>query len=404
MKGWPAVLALTLGCSSLTATAVDVRVMESVATVEGEVVGATSAVLVLLVSGEGTPESPFAVGDVTSIRGDGPYTLRAPAGSYWLTALEDRDGDGACDAGERAAVFGDEPIALAPGASRRMDLRFGALLCDPEISVEHEVPLHLGEVVTLREERFGGAAARMGVREPSRFLTTHGAGIYFTSPHQVARKPVLFIHGLGGSPANLAPLADALDPERFEAWHFHYPSGMRVADAARVLDRGLTQLRATLGYEQICIVAHSMGGLVARAYVSEPNQDRHRVRLLLTISSPMGGVASAATGVRMLAFPVPVWRDLSPDGEWLRALSSQPLPEGVRRVLIFGYSDGTPPSDGTIPLSSQLVPWAQYESDRVLGFFSTHMRILRLQAVRDVVTREVHTAVTAPFLGASAEP
>lgn len=132
------------------------------------------------------------------------------------------------------------------------------------------------------------------------------------------RLPVLLIHGYGCSRAvwwwhrrrleaagwsvltiNLEPLYASID---------HY-----VEPLARRIDEVLAQSGAT----QLILVGHSMGGLVARAYLR-----RHgaaQVRLLVTLGTPHGGSELARFGIGEGA------RQMRPGSAWLAALGPPPV-------------------------------------------------------------------------------
>jgi hypothetical protein len=55
-----------------------------------------------------------------------------------------------------------------------------------------------------------------------------GARIQVLEPYDTSRIPVLFIHGIGGTPRDFRAVIDALDRTRFQAWVFSYPPGART--------------------------------------------------------------------------------------------------------------------------------------------------------------------------------
>ena len=90
---------------------------------------------------------------------------------------------------------------------------------------------------------------------------------------------------------------------------------------------------------------------------------------------------------------MPVWRNLVPDGPFLRDLFDQPLPVGVSHHLLFSYRNVATLSrssgDGVIPLESQLRPEVQHEASLVRGFNEDHMSILG--------NKDVHRYVNEAF-------
>ena len=115
-----------------------------------------------------------------------------------------------------------------------------------------------------------------------------GAGVYFLEPYDPNRIPVLFIHGIGGTPRDFRQMIESLDHSRFQPWIFHYPTGLRLQVVVRVLHRLVEDLRHKYTFHALFVTAHSVGGLVARGYLeSALNEgDRQFVKLLVTFSSP----------------------------------------------------------------------------------------------------------------------
>jgi pimeloyl-ACP methyl ester carboxylesterase len=132
--------------------------------------------------------------------------------------------------------------------------------------------------------------------------------------------PVLLLHGYGcnsGYWAFLTPLLDAA--------HVSYaaldlePMGGDIDGYVPLVERAAAELLAATGAGQLAIVAHSMGGLVARAWLRAHGPAR--VARIITLGTPHHGtsLASRAPGanarqMRRSAGPQPG------AGEWLRAL------------------------------------------------------------------------------------
>jgi hypothetical protein len=119
-----------------------------------------------------------------------------------------------------------------------------------------------------------------------------------------------------------------------------------------------------------------MGGLVARRFIAlnadGPGRDYRT--LLVTFSTPFGGVPAARLGLSLGSYAVPSWRDLTPESVFLRSLQAQSLPASVRHYLFFGYREdgGDFDSDGVISVASQRAISAM----RMQGFRTDHSDIL----------------------------
>src|SRR5262249_49597624 len=145
------------------------------------------------------------------------------------------------------------------------------------------------------------------------------ARLYLLEPYDAARTPVLFVHGAGGTPRDWRYFIEHLDRARYQAWVYAYPSGLPLELSAAWLNDSVMALHVRHGMPRVIVVAHSMGGLVARRFVvlnaHAPGQDY--ITTLVTVSTPWNGVASAGFGVAYSPLVVPSWNDLAPDSDFL---------------------------------------------------------------------------------------
>lgn len=249
------------------------------------------------------------------------------------------------------------------------------------------VNINIGTVSALDDPLFSREEGRKGLWEPYAFMEDGGSGIHFLEPYDSSRAPVLFVHGIYGSPRDFAALIDSLDRSKFQAWVLSYPSGLPLSTMGNGMYQMIEVLHRQLDFDELHVVAHSMGGLVSRDALNDcvRNGDCEFVRSYTTISTPWNGVASAALGVDWAPTVVPVWRDLDPGGEFIRTLFDTPLPDHVRYHLLFGFKRdsifGAASSDGVIELSSMLRQEAQDEADSIRGYDDDHTGILSDPAV-----------------------
>jgi pimeloyl-ACP methyl ester carboxylesterase len=100
---------------------------------------------------------------------------------------------------------------------------------------------------------------------------------------------VVLIHGYNSTPASL----DALHKAVHEAGHpvavFAYPNDGPLDESAALLCVELREFAADHPDRQIDIVAHSMGGLVVRAVIEDPELDPGNVRRLIMVATPNQG-------------------------------------------------------------------------------------------------------------------
>jgi pimeloyl-ACP methyl ester carboxylesterase len=230
-----------------------------------------------------------------------------------------------------------------------------------------------GVVTSLDEPRFSRSAASEGLWHPERFIAHSSTGIYFLEPYDPKRTPVLFVHGYEGSPRDFSYLIAKLDTTRFQAWVYNYPSGLRLGLLAGNLEASLDELRVRYRFDCVSIVAHSMGGLVARGFLlrNAVAAQPQCVPLFVSISTPWQGNWAAAIGARWAPDMVSTWRDIAPGSSYLRSLFAAPFPDNTRYCLVY-TSD-----DRTITVASQLGLPARQDAAQVIGYDATHVGVLR---------------------------
>jgi pimeloyl-ACP methyl ester carboxylesterase len=106
-------------------------------------------------------------------------------------------------------------------------------------------------------------------------------GVYLIHPYDPNKIPILFIHGLLGSPLSWQNLTNDLcsDPkvlEHYQPWFFLYPTGQPVLESASQLREDLEATQrlfdpsgSAIASRHVVVVAHSMGGLLAHTLVSD---------------------------------------------------------------------------------------------------------------------------------------
>jgi triacylglycerol esterase/lipase EstA (alpha/beta hydrolase family) len=134
------------------------------------------------------------------------------------------------------------------------------------------------------------------------------------------------------------------------------------------------------GAQAVVLVAHSMGGLVARAYLA--SHGAGRVALLVTIASPHNGTRLAALGLGANA------RQMRPDSEWLQGLRRQEGASGPGCSVTSIYSV----HDNLVsPQDTSRLPYAKNIALHGVG----HIDILRDARVQELVARELQAAGVA---------
>jgi pimeloyl-ACP methyl ester carboxylesterase len=236
-----------------------------------------------------------------------------------------------------------------------------------------------GEIASLQDPRFSTAAAVRGLWRPLDAAATSPPGVYFLAPFDATRVPVLFVHGMGGSPANFVYLIDQLDRSRFQPWVYSYPSGAPLDVVVDHLEHTIGLLQSRQHFKAMAIVAHSMGGLVARGFILRHARTAptEAIPLFVTISTPWDG----HTAAEHVPSVVNLWRDIVPGSEYLTSLFATRLPATTRHYLFFTFNRKTSSfgasNDHTVTVASQLATVAQQEAVRIVGFDDTHEGVLR---------------------------
>ena len=130
-----------------------------------------------------------------------------------------------------------------------------------------------------------------------------------------AGPPVLLLHGYGcnsGYWAHLTPLLDAAQTSH--ATLDLAPVTASIEAYVPLVEAGVRALLAATGAGQVVIVAHSMGGLVARAWMRA--HGTARVARVITLGTPHHGTSLASFGIGANAL------QMRRDGAWLRELAA----------------------------------------------------------------------------------
>jgi uncharacterized alpha/beta hydrolase family protein len=378
------------GCSFLTLKK-DLKELDTVVYYTGTVSESkptTQPVIVVLYSVENGQAKPVMF-DLLPY-GPGTYHLIARGGDYHLLAFEDRDHSFDYDKGEPIGFLATPPqnarADLGKDTSDRINIDNESPTDPPPIfgdqfrQLAEHLTSSIGEVTTLDDPRFSDAMVNKGVYQPIDFYEKHaGPRLYLLQPYDLSRIPVVFIHGMFGSPRAFRDMIAALDKSRFQPWVYYWPTGMRVELSAWVLDQSLEYMSYRHGVNKCDLVGYSMGGLVARTALNIRARE-HRpliVQNFISISTPWGGDPAATSGVDLAPIVVPSWRNMDPSGTYMNNLFDQSWPPGIRYSLFFGYGGGggSLNSDGTVSLKSVLKKEAQDRAAFIYGFDDNHETI-----------------------------
>lgn len=144
--------------------------------------------------------------------------------------------------------------------------------------------------------------------------------------------PVLLLPGYLESTGAMASLGRWLRREGFRVVLDEFPSTFRpIADNAAYVRERVQALRAETGAERVAIVAHSMGGVVARSMIHSHPED-HGVAVLVCLGSPHQGVTFRVGAPGRSA------RDMVATSPLMRELAERP-PSGVPVHTVVGMGE-----------------------------------------------------------------
>lgn len=326
---------------------------------------------------------------------DTHFGLNVPEGDYDLLAVADVDRDGRFESSE---VIGRQRVSLNPESAPQKVLSHLPLELGNAETVDwvEEFPVPAKPAVrkslyypgnsirSLEDPIFDPGMATLGMYDPAAFLETAPILFYALEEDLAFTIPVIFVHGIGGTPRSFEPLLAELDRTRYRPWFFYYPSGGDLNQLAELFYRIFLSGKTVSPIKQpFIVVAHSMGGLVVREALNLYGGDEkeNKVGLFISIATPFNGHAASAIGEQRGLIVLPAWRDLNPGNEFIKRLFRKPLPEFTRHHLVYAFhNDGLVKlgenSDGVVTLSSQLRLEAQEAATGQFGINNSHTGVL----------------------------
>lgn len=191
-------------------------------------------------------------------------------------------------------------------------------------------------------------------------------------------RPVLLIHGIFCNRAVWQPLlgrlrAAGLAPVRAISLE---PLLADIESYTADVERELLAMQRRSDGARVAIVAHSMGGLIARAVLRSLGPGA--ISQIVTVATPHYGTAIARL------FPQPCTRQMRPDSPWLRALNStQPGPRTVPFTSIYSLEDNL-----IAPARSAALEGARLHELRGLGHVGVLSARRSLDCIVEALTRE----------------
>ena len=148
-----------------------------------------------------------------------------------------------------------------------------------------------------------------------------------------------------------------------------------------------------------------MGGLVVKGMLDQSDVigSLPAWKVFVAISSPWAGIPAAAYGERLPVHPAS-WDDLAPRSNFMRNLSSTPVPSGLGFYMFFGARSDRSlltafgNNDGRLTVNAMMDTPLSREARDVFGFYEDHVSILSAPRVLD----RLETVLDAELGSASA--
>jgi len=408
--------------------------IESTCTISGTVATSSAGnrplvvALVRLSSDRVNPDN-WTLQDHFVLEAPGRFLMRVGRGTYGLAAFEDRNADLKYQPGEpylrldpkrlvtcslRGEVYDDMVLTIPKTGAPRHDgvidiTALQARTVADQFAYSLGQVMAAGKVTTLDDPRFSEENAKSGQWRPFDFLFTAGPGVYFLEPYRADRIAVLFVHGINGTPTNFRFLIANLDRSKFQPWVAFYPSGAGLSNVAEHFSQLMLKLQRIHGFKRFYIVAHSMGGLVARGLILKYYDTPHaaEIPLFISVATPWGGSEFARSGVERAPAVVTAWYDMAPDSAYIRGIfyrdpetrhQRRKLPPTLSDYLLFTFKRNSgvfgESDDRVVTVASQLYPPAQEDAQRMYGFNLTHSSVLEdaqvSRLVNDLLARDGH--------------
>ena len=188
------------------------------------------------------------------------------------------------------------------------------------------------------------AAMAVSVLRPVGFLPLPGA-------HGHGPRPVIVLHGYAMNRANFVALAYRLKRAGLgPVFGFEYWTLGRTGAAARQLALFVDHVLAQTGARQVDIIGHSMGGIVARYYVTLAGGDG-KVANLITLGSPHYGTDVSKVGIGY------AMRELFVGSKMLQRMFAAPPPTRTHTTVIWSRADALVPaaSQPHVPGADEIV-------------------------------------------------
>lgn len=181
-------------------------------------------------------------------------------------------------------------------------------------------------------------------------------GLQFAAPLDDSKPLVVLVHGLDSGPELWSDLRELLAGEGHQLATFDYPNDQPIAASGALLAGCIGPLCENRPQLRVDLLAHSMGGLVARSFVESPAYAGQVDRLILLAPPNQGSRYARWNCFSEIAEHYWLWRndpnwhwtwpfvdgvgeagrDMQPGSAFLTELNARPRSPSVRYTIIAG--------------------------------------------------------------------
>jgi triacylglycerol esterase/lipase EstA (alpha/beta hydrolase family) len=145
--------------------------------------------------------------------------------------------------------------------------------------------------------------------------------------------PLVFVHGHGGNRGNFLLMSWLFWlAGRKRSYRIQFRSGRGIEQQAQDLAGFVERVCQVNQEPQVDLVAHSLGGVVARIGLQESGM-AERVRTFVSLGAPHAGTYPARYA------NTEILKNLRPGSELVRRINEKTIPAGVRVVCLFSHND-----------------------------------------------------------------
>lgn len=203
------------GCS-LVKLREDVQFSKDSCLLFGEIISTSPLKKPIVVVAYSNHKGIVTVADYTVLSDPGQYEMLVQEGNYEIFAFEDNNGDLSYNNGEWAGYYGkpDKVTTRVGGVVFGLDIILTPKTKQPVSSFANMLvefsggrikpSTSAGSLANLNDPVFSAEYGLSGFWTPLEFFKRVGCNIYFLEPYDSKKTPILFVHGVAGSPFVIA--------------------------------------------------------------------------------------------------------------------------------------------------------------------------------------------------------